>query len=112
MADKLDDAGRSLLSVLQHVASSESWYAEQLKTGSGFKVKGNLDSLTRDLRDAHTILQQVVCDVPQSLRVRRETSAIHGGEDWSVRKVMRRSIWHIRYHTWELRRALSGLWLA
>ncbi len=112
MADRLDADGRSLLGVLQHVANSESWYADQLKPKSGFQVKGAIDSLTRDLRDAHTVLQQVVCDVPQNMRVRRDTAGVGGGEDWSVRKVMRRSIWHIRYHTWELRRALSGIWLA
>ena len=56
-------------------------------------------------------MQQVVCDVPPALRVKRASSALHEFEEWSVRKVMRRSIWHLRYHTWELRRAIGGIWL-
>jgi hypothetical protein len=111
LADKLDDEGRSILSILQHVAMSESWYSNQLRPGSGRKVSDRPEAAIQDLRDCHTILQQVVCDVAPAMRVRRDTSAVNSGEDWSVRKIMRRSLWHIRYHTWELRRSLSRIWL-
>jgi hypothetical protein len=103
------EGGRSLRDMAIHAAEAERWHAAQL-VPSVPAGKGGTE-IVRQLRDAHTVLQQVVCDVPVNLRVRRPTSKLHESEEWSVRKVMRRSIWHLRYHTWEMRRAISGAWL-
>lgn len=62
----------------------------------------------RGLNEAHAWLQQVVCDVDPALRTREEGEARL--EEWSVRKVMRRSIWDLRYRTAVLRSGVSGLW--
>ncbi len=108
---RLDPEGRTLLGIVQHTAATERFYADQLRPGSGGVTKHGDDPSLRELQDAHMTLQQVLCDVPPELRTRRETSALHPFEEWSVRKVMRRSIWHLRYHTWELRKAIGGIWL-
>ncbi len=102
---------RTMTDVIIHAAAAERWYANQLTPGLSAERKPGLEGALRLLAEAHAALQQVVCDVPPALRVRRDTSSLHGPEDWSVRKVMRRSIQHLRYHTWELRRSLSGIWL-
>lgn len=108
---RLDSQGRTLIGVVQHCTATERFYARQLREGAVPQPKGGPDPSLRELQDAHMWLQQVLCDVPSDLRVKRPSSALHEFEEWSVRKVMRRSIWHLRYHTWELRRAIGGIWL-
>ena len=102
---------RTIKATLIHVAATERWHALNLTGKDGRKGDVRPEAL-RELQDAHRYLQEAVCDVPPAMRIQRDTSPVHGGEDWTVRKTMRRSIWHLRYHTAELRRALSGLWLA
>jgi hypothetical protein len=108
---RLGAEGRTLIETVHHAAATERAFADQLRAGSGGHTRMVHDPLLRELQEAHTWLQQVVCDVPGDVRVRRdpERGVL---EDWSVRKVMRRSIWHLRYHTWELRKAIAGLWVA
>lgn len=109
----LDGQERTMLDVIVHAAASERWYARQLAAVSTSDPKPGIDGALRLLGETHALLQQVVCDVAPTTRSRRDVSGPGGGpEDWSVRKVMRRSIQHLRYHTWELRRDLSGIWLA
>jgi len=98
--------GATLRSVVDHVSATELAYGVQLRAGQGAPKKD------LDLRGAHRWLQEVVCDVAPGTRVRLPGGGPHMAEEWSVRKVMRRSIWHLRYHTWEMRRSLAGLWLA
>lgn len=106
---ELDVKGRTIASLAAHAAATERWFAMQL-IGKDPPRDERADRL-RDLRDAHHTLQEAICGVPPALRVRRDTSPLQAFEEWSVRKVMRRSICHLRYHTWEIRRAISGLWL-
>jgi hypothetical protein len=108
----VDGQERTMLDIVVHAATTERWYAQQLAPANTGGAKPGIEGALRLLGETHALLQQVVCDVPPTTRARRETSMLHGPEDWSVRKVMRRSIQHLRYHTWELRRALSGIWLA
>ncbi|MEO6396986.1 MAG: DinB family protein [Tepidiformaceae bacterium] len=108
---RLDAEGRTLIGVVQHCAATERFYANQLGEGSARQPKDGPDPSFRELQEAHMWLQQVLCDVPAALRIKRPSSALHEFEEWSVRKVMRRSIWHLRYHTWELRRSIGGIWL-
>ncbi len=107
---RLDLEGRTPLGILEHVTGAERYFARQLRPEAAAGGRPH-ETPVRDLQDAHMWLQQVVCDVPASLRVRREEAGANP-EEWSVRKVMRRSIWHLRYHTWELRRAIGSIWLS
>lgn len=111
MDHPLATGGRSILSVVVHAAATERWYAANLTGKDGRRGDGKPDPI-RELQDAHRFLQEAVCDVAPGLRVKRDTSPRHPLEEWSVRKTMRRSVWHLRYHAAELRRAMSGLWLA
>ncbi|MEO8540340.1 MAG: DinB family protein [bacterium] len=111
-AMRLDSEGRSLIEAVHHVAETERDLARVLKpTHAPPSASGREEPLLRELLDAHIWLQQTVCDVRPDARFRQE---LHGGgayEEFSVRKVMRRSIWHVRHHTWDIRKTLSGLWI-
>lgn len=69
------------------------------------------DEIFRVLQQAHAGLQEVVCDAAPAARRSLPDDATGEVEIWSVRKVMRRSIWHLRLSTWEIRRAVGTLWL-
>jgi hypothetical protein len=99
--------GRRLGDIVNHAARTEMFFGAQLKPGGG----PTLQPGPRSLNDAHAWLQQVVCDVDPRPHFRREHISGQGTEDWSVRKVMRRSIWHLRLHTAEIRRVIGGIWL-
>lgn len=109
----LDETGRTIRSLVEHAAETERYLATCLRPDAKPRSPGSgRDAQFRVLQDAHLLLQEVVCDAPRG--VRTSPGAVGGGgpmESWSVRKVMRRSIWHLRYHTWELRREISGIWL-
>jgi DinB superfamily len=109
---RLDEEGRTVFETLHHVTETERDLGLTLRHRTNPPALKPEDASLRDLLEAHTWLQQVVCDVPADLRTRRETSEGGRPEEWSVRKVMRHSIWHLRYHTWELRKAIAGLWVA
>lgn len=100
--------GRRLGDIVNHAARTEVFFAAQLRPGGGPALQPG----PRSLNDAHAWLQQVVCDIDPRSHVRRENPSGSGTEEWSVRKVMRRSIWHLRYHTAELRRSIGGIWLS
>ncbi len=106
------EGGRTPLEIVRHAAATELWYANQLAANHVATAGPGLDGTLRSLSDAHLRLQQVVCDVPSSIRVRTESQGDRPAEDWSVRKVMRSSIWHLRYHVAEIRGALNTIWLA
>jgi hypothetical protein len=110
LAMKPVGGGSTLIDAAAHCARTEGFYARQLRPG--VSISANDASAVQSLQQAHAALQQVVCDVSPDLRVRRDSAGPHQFEEWSVRKVMRRSIWHLRYHTWEMRNAVSRIWLA
>jgi hypothetical protein len=90
---------------------AEAAEAEQVLAG---KLRGAAPTVQRppSLAEAHSWLQQAVCDVDPTLRVHRGTDTPGGlPEEWSVRKVMRRSVWELRYRTARLRAAANRIWL-
>lgn len=112
LGDELvDSRGQSLLRVVEHCAATERFYAEQLRFTPSPPASRTLGRPARDLQDAHAWLQQVVCAVPPDLSVKQPAGSAGRTQEWSARRVMRQSICHLRYHTWDLRRAVSGIWL-
>ncbi len=110
---RLDSSGRTVLQEIEHVAETERFYASRLRPAEARPPRAaGRDPGFRDLQDAHVSLQQVVCDVAPGTRSSLPSEPAGQVELWSVRKVMRRSIWHLRYHTWELRRAIGSIWLS
>lgn len=104
--------GETLPEVVAHCATEEALYAGHLRRSTSTREVAADSSAIAALLEHHSLLQQVVCDVPLDVRTRQAGAAGQAPEEWSVRKVMRRSIWHLRYHTWEIRRAIAGIWLA
>jgi len=110
LANALGGSGRTPSQVIEHAATAEQWFAGRLSAQPA-EVRVKLDPRMHFLEDAHRHLQQVVCDVPPATLQRHPASQADLLEEWSVRKVMRRSTWHLRYHTAELRRAIGSFWL-
>jgi hypothetical protein len=88
--------------VLKHVALAERWYFDKLglavpKEDLGTDIFNMLEVVRRN-----TIVQ-----LP---RLAHDTSVrdVHG-ELWSARKIVRRTLWHERVHTWHLQRLLGQL---
>jgi hypothetical protein len=94
--------GRAPREAGEAAARREAMLGELL---SGLRYNGHPGDLRQQLADSHRWLQQTVCAVPAA------TVARNGQESWSVRKVMRRSVWHLRYAVAELHAQLSVLWL-
>ncbi len=111
LAERLDGSGRTMLNALAHAAAVESLFGAALDPSRPPLLPREGPRVLEDLREAHLKLQETVCGVPPGLRTHRQAHPGAAAEEWSVRKVMRRSIWHLRYHTWELRRAMSSIWL-
>lgn len=100
-------AGATHDAILGRVASYQLGLSTHLRRNRAPELRPG----SRGLNEAHSWLQQVVCDVDPALRVRDEST---GGraEEWSVRKVMRRSIWALRYEQAVLRGNINALWTA
>jgi hypothetical protein len=107
----LDSAGRTPQAIVDHAAATERYYAGHLQSGPGPQSRPGHDPTFRNLQDMHIWLQQVVCDVAPATLTRGDATRSGVPEAWSVRKVMRRSVWHLRYHAFELHRAIGSLWL-
>lgn len=98
-------AGPSQEEIFGGISSRQLALAGHLRKSRSADVRPGV----RGLNDAHAWLQQVVCDVDPGLRLRDE-AASGRGEEWSVRKVMRRSIWALRYEQAVLRNRINALW--
>jgi hypothetical protein len=103
--------GRTLAEIVRHAAEEETAMAAALIPTASTPLPITVAALVPTMRDAHRKLQENICAVPGSFHAHRPGGKGGPGEDWSVRKAMRRSIWHLRYHTWEARRAMSRNWL-
>lgn len=103
----LSTTGRTVRELVEHCAASELQFARTLVPATKMTFSGDL---LKDLQHAHVALQGVVCDVAPA-HVAESLGTDGHMERWSPRKVMRRSVWHLRYHTWEIRRMVGSLWL-
>lgn len=101
--------GRKVVDLVAHLCDNDRRLT--LALDPGHRVPNGELRTMKELQEAHRILQEVVCGAPAA-RITGTGSPDNNDDRWSVRKVMRRSIWHLRYHTAEVRDALSGIWLA
>jgi hypothetical protein len=95
------EIGGSVAGVLRHVAGAENWYFEQLCMGVGRRQLPDdpLSMLEIVRTNTKTRLPELVGDD----RVLKGD----GGELWSGRKVVRRTLWHERAHTVHVGRLLA-----
>lgn len=108
----LTGSGQTIRESLRRAAETERFLASRLSSqAQPPREVDRDDDIFRALQAAHVRLQEVVCDVAPATRCSLADGATGELETWSVRKVMRRSIWHLRYRTWEIRRAVGAIWL-
>ncbi len=81
--------------VLRHVAELDRWYATRVAPASGSPFAALEDELVQSA----SLLEETIDGIPDSRT--RETWTIDG-EEWSVRKVLRRRTGHLREHLPEL----------
>lgn len=104
-ADQLDRPIRgevqgSIRGILKHIATAEWWYFDKL--GLAFEREDMPEDVMMMLEKAraHTCRQ-----LPQLVNHSEITTCI--GEQWSARKIVRRTLWHERAHTEQIVRYLK-----
>lgn len=90
----------TIAGILDHVARAENWYFGHLDLGSDWSalpedVLGKLEGVRVNTRDRFVAL------------VGDQRVTLNCDERWSARKILRRTLWHERAHTEQIRR-LSG----
>ncbi len=95
------EIGGSVMGVLRHVAGAENWYLEQLGMGVG-RAQLPEDALSM-LEAVRTNTRLRLSELVGDGRVLKGD----GGELWSGRKVVRRTLWHERAHTRHVARLLA-----
>jgi hypothetical protein len=94
--DDVTDVGRSASErVLRHVAELDRWYATRIAPASG----SPFSALEDELVQSASLFEETIDGVPTARF--REVWTIEG-EEWSVRKVLRRRTGHLREHLPEL----------
>lgn len=81
--------------VLRHLAGAERWYFEQL----GFAQPRPPEVATRAIVQVRERSRAWLAELAGDERISEEQ-----GERWSARKVLRRTLWHERTHTLQIRR--------
>lgn len=89
----------SVHGILRHIAGAERWYFSRL----GFPADALLGDTTALLRQ---VREETCARLPQLVGDARVTERAR--EQWSARKVLRRTLWHERDHTHHIAKILRG----
>ena len=89
------DESRTIAGILSHVAGGELYYLDRL--GLAFSQH----ELPQDVRASLKKVQDHILQTLPAL-MKRSGAMTLGGETWSARKVLRRSLWHRRDHTFHI----------
>ena len=92
----------TLRGVLKHVALAERWYFDKVGLAVPKEELG-----TDVLRMLEVIRRNSIMQLPR-LTDDPTVREVHG-ELWSARKIIRRTLWHERVHTWHLQRLFGQL---
>ena len=92
----------SITSILNHVASAENWYFNQLGCGleQAHLPSNSMEQLARVRANTREQLVKLIGD--ERIKENRD-------ELWSARKIVRRALWHERDHTQQIVQLLAGL---
>jgi predicted RNase H-like HicB family nuclease/uncharacterized damage-inducible protein DinB len=106
----LPSGGWTIRQALLHAAGAQLWFIGRLQETPGRISPEQLGS------EPIAALRQTSATLIRSLRgadvATRIVSREHGGERWSLRKVLRRSVEHLREHTSQLTRDAAALGVA
>ncbi len=92
----------SLNGIIEHIALAEWSYFDKLGLAFDRRVMPS-----EPLTAIKTVRKQTISRLPELTNNRKITE--HQGEIWSARKIIRRTIWHERVHTWHLQNRLMEL---
>lgn len=93
--------GRSLDKVMEHVIMGDAAYLSRLG-----RRTGKLDEMAR--RDAIALLKEITAEALWAgVRGELPKEGPRGGKIWPVRYFVRRAVWHILDHTWEIEDRIS-----
>jgi predicted RNase H-like HicB family nuclease/uncharacterized damage-inducible protein DinB len=90
----------SILGIVDHVASAENWYFQQLDVGTE-----GVDLPVDPAERLETVRANTLSQLPRLIG--REEVTENCDEFWSPRKVIRRVLWHERDHTSHIEKLLS-----
>jgi predicted RNase H-like HicB family nuclease len=96
----------SAADALRHLARTQLWYVSLLDDPPGAPgVEPSGDDPIVRYQQAHGVSMRRLRAASDQQR-----TAIHehAGERWSLRKVLRRSVWHVRDHTTQIERIMRG----
>jgi predicted RNase H-like HicB family nuclease len=92
--------GRTPRQILDHVAQMQLWYVSRLDASPVPTAIGQLPGAPIER------LERVYAACADRLRATTDQQRVqvlqHQGERWSLRKVLRRGVWHVRDHTAEI----------
>lgn len=101
------DGGWTPRQMLLHIARGQLWYLSHLAAEPMPLPPPQLgpDPLA-EVRQARTMAMAQLRSASDETRT---AVRAHGGERWSMRKVLRQSVWHPRDHTAQIARMLAGM---
>lgn len=92
----------SINGILTHIAKAEWWYFDSMKLGLAY------NELSGEPKADLVLTREKSLAVMPRL-VGRTDVVMRGEENWSARKIMRRTIWHEIVHTRHIRRRLNEM---
>ncbi len=98
--------GQSIRETLDHIAQAELWYMGRLdETPPNIAVSALAGTTLERFQRVRQAVIMRVKSYPKELRGKVFT---HRGEQWTLRKALRRAVWHERDHMSEIDARLSG----
>ncbi len=102
----------SIRRILRHIAGAEYWYLTRIPATAELPTEESQDVFTAlsAVRDAAgPVLREIFRSCPdQVVEVPQKTWSGTFTEEWTLRKVLRRALWHEGFHIEEIRRHLEG----
>jgi uncharacterized damage-inducible protein DinB len=102
----------SIRRILRHIAGAEYWYLTRIPTRAQLPTEEPRDvfaALSAVRAAAEPVLRELLSAAPAKVvEVPETTWSGRFTEGWTLRKVVRRAIWHEQFHIEEIRRHLAG----
>ncbi len=101
-----DPEAKSIRQILDHIAQAEVWYMGRLDETPPNVVVAKLPGPTLDR--LQRVRQAAIVRITSYPKEQRGTLFTHQGEQWTLRKAMRRVVWHERDHMNQIEEILEA----
>ena len=102
----------SIRRILRHIAGAEYWYLTRIPTQSQLPTEEPRDvfaALSAVRAAADPVVRELFATAPaEVVEVPQTTWSGTFSEGWTLRKILRRALWHEAFHIEEIRRHLEG----